>query len=62
MSKKKLFQVYGTRFSFVTATVEAESIEEANEIAYGASGWMEQGSDFELSRDMTEELTEEGED
>ena len=62
MSKKKLFQVYGTMFSFVTTTVEAESIEEANEIAYGASGWMEEGSDFELSRDMTEELTEEGED
>ena len=62
MSKKKLFQVYGTVFSFVTTTVEAESIEEANEIAYGASGWMEEGSDFELSKDMTEELTEEGGD
>jgi len=62
MSKKKLFQVYGTMFSFVTTTVEAESIEEANEIAYGAGGWMEEGADFELSKDMTEELTEEGGD
>ena len=55
-SKKKTFQVYGTFYSFVTTTVEAETLEEANEIAFGASGWMEEGADFELSKDMTEKI------
>ena len=55
---KKTFQVYGTFYSFVKTTVEAETLEEANEIAVGAKGWIEQGADFDLSKDMTEELND----
>lgn len=51
-----IYKIYGTFYSFVEAEVEADSPEEAQDMAFGLDGWVEVGADFALSREMTEEI------
>ena len=55
-----IYKIYGTFYSFVEAEVEADSPEEAQDMAFGLDGGVEVGADFALSREMTEEIKDDG--
>jgi len=50
------FKVHGTFYTFVERVVEADHEEEAWDLSYGVGDWKEIGGDFELHKDMTEEI------
>ena len=53
------YKVHATFYRFVELEVEADSSYEAEEMSFGAGDWHEVGSDFDIQRDMTEEITDE---
>ena len=53
------YRVYATVYSFIEREVEADSPYEAEEMSIGEGDWTETGTDFDIQRDMTEEITDE---
>jgi hypothetical protein len=56
--KMAKFKVYATIYSFVEREVEADNAYDAEEMSIGAGDWTETGSDFDIQRDMTEDITD----
>lgn len=53
------YRVYATIYSFVESEVEADNAYDAEEMSIGVGNWTETGSDFDIQRDMTEDITDE---
>ena len=53
------YKVHATFYSFVEREVEADDAYAAEEMSIGVGDWTEVGGDFDIQRDMTEDITDE---